>query len=380
MLDVSHNYWLVLASLAVALMAGFTGLSLTRGASDLAIEKRKFVIALAAISLGGGIWSMHFVAMLGLQLPVVFYYDPLITLMSALIAILVVGLALLLLHFAQRTSVNITIAGVIVGIGILAMHYVGMSGIRLCAPVYTASGILIAGVASILLSVAAIWVAYGHRTHRNIVLGTVVFGVAVFTVHFVAMAGTSFVDLKTESLEAALLSNETLAFFVAIGAFIICGSFLLNSVTFLPADSMENSEGASQTDTDGTEPSDADTLPKAEGVAQEFSQVPYERNGKTYFIDPAEIVAVRAEGHYTMLYSQKEKLFCPWSISQAAERLPTSMFIQSHRSYLINATHVSSFERKKDNGICYFEDAVSLKKAPVSRSRLADVREILGLT
>ena len=50
-LDYSHNPWLVAASLAVALMAGFTGLSLTRGASHLDEGRRKLVVALAAVVL-----------------------------------------------------------------------------------------------------------------------------------------------------------------------------------------------------------------------------------------------------------------------------------------------------------------------------------------
>ena len=52
-------------------------------------------MVVAAVVLGG----MHFVAMLGLQLPILFYYDGLYTLISALIAILLVGAALLFLHF-----------------------------------------------------------------------------------------------------------------------------------------------------------------------------------------------------------------------------------------------------------------------------------------
>ena len=46
--------------------------------------------------------------MLGLQLPVLFFYDALITLISALVGILVVGVGLILLHFPERTPLTIT--------------------------------------------------------------------------------------------------------------------------------------------------------------------------------------------------------------------------------------------------------------------------------
>ena len=67
MIEAAHDLRLVIASLAVAMMAGFTGLSLTRGANALPPGRRKVVVSMAAVALGGGIWSMHFVAMLGLR-------------------------------------------------------------------------------------------------------------------------------------------------------------------------------------------------------------------------------------------------------------------------------------------------------------------------
>ena len=146
MLAFSHNPWLVAASVAVALMAGFTGLSLLRGASALSHGQRKLVVVMASVALGGGIWSMHFVAMLGLQLPVPFYYDALITLMSALVAILMVGLALLILHFIPRSAATLTLSGAIVGAGIGVMHFIGMLGMEICQPVNGLRDYVISGL------------------------------------------------------------------------------------------------------------------------------------------------------------------------------------------------------------------------------------------
>ncbi|MEO1067153.1 MAG: MHYT domain-containing protein, partial [Pseudomonadota bacterium] len=237
MLDVSHNPMLVMASLAVSLMAGFTGLSLLHGASDMSLERRKLVVSLSAIVLGGGIWSMHFIAMLGMELPIDFYYDPLTTLISALVAILVVGLALLVLHFRERTWLSKAIAGALIGLGILAMHYLGMSGIRRCLPLYTVGGVTVAVLGSVALSIGAVWIAYGQRTKRNILLGTACFGLAVFAVHFVAMAGTSFVAVEGAEDLFPLIDNNLLAFIVTLGSFLICGGFLLNTATFAIAES-----------------------------------------------------------------------------------------------------------------------------------------------
>lgn len=374
MLEFSHHPALVAASLAVALMAGFSGLSLTKGASRLPMARRKGVIAISAIALGGGIWSMHFVAMLGLQLPILFFYDGLVTLISALIAILMVGLALLILHFHSRTPVSITAAGGIVGCGIVAMHYVGMSGMELCRPVYTLGGVAVSLVAAMALSVLAIWVAYGDRTRGSILLGTLCFGASVFAVHFIAMAGTGFVPLQGAQSAGPVLSNEILAMGVTLSVFVICGAFLLTGVTFF-APPPETGEAQAQDSAHMAPVSTAQEPVVLPGRVP----VPYEKEGRTQFVEGSGIAAVRAEGHYTVLYVDGDKLFCPWSISEATRRLEGAGLIRAHRSYLINPGFVTEFRRTKDTGVCFFEDVASLPKVPVSRSRLSEVRSVLGI-
>ncbi|NDW07107.1 carbon monoxide dehydrogenase [Jiella sp. 40Bstr34] len=400
-------------------MASFTGLSLTHGIGTLPSPQRKLAVAMAAVALGGGIWSMHFVAMLGLQLPVLFYYDALTTLISALVAILMIGTALLLMHFRVRTAVSITGAGVIVGLGIAAMHYIGMSGMQLCGTVYSPVGLALAWGSSIALGVLSFWVIYGDRSRRSIVFGTLCLGFSVFTVHFVAMGGTGFLAEAGGSAEGPLLDNATLAMIVTLAAFVICGAFLLTGVTFLPAEQTStaavadapspplppfqsapetrSAAHASASPMAAETPSDAAAAAAAAAAAiaavaaeperpqapspvpQPAVPVPYEKDGRTIFVDRSSIAAIRAEGHYTILYVGGQQFFCPWSISEAETRLADPNFIRAHRSYLINVGHVTGFERHKDNGICFFEKTVSLGKVTVSRSRLPAVRHALGV-
>ncbi|MHA6324376.1 MHYT domain-containing protein [Roseivivax sp. CAU 1753] len=385
-LDYSYNPSLVIASIAISFMASFTGLALTRGVSQLPAPQRKQRIAMAAIALGGGIWAMHFVAMLGLQLPILYYYDALTTMISALLAILIVGIALLVMHFRIRTRASTVIAGTIAGLGISVMHYVGMSGMTLCAPVYTPVGVGLAVAASVALGIVSFSIAYGERTHRRIVLGTLTFGIAVCSVHFLSMAGTRFLPAENTGALTTMIDNPTLAVIVTLIAFVICSAFLLSGVTFIPAQdtppapsgpAADAAPGAplpdpGQTGPDGAGPPDRPARPLTPSV-------PYQKDGQTHFIRPNAVFALRAEGHYSILYTGSEKLFSPWSISDAEARLTGEGFIRCHRSYLINPRHVARFERRKDNGICHFADSAGLGPVPVSRSRLAEVRAALGL-
>ncbi|SDD44998.1 MHYT domain-containing protein [Ruegeria marina] len=367
-LDYTHNLWLVAASLCVAMIAGFTGLSLTQGLSKRSVNQRKLAISMAAIALGGGIWSMHFVAMLGLQLPIEFYFDATVTLISALVAILVVGVALLLLHFRRRTPATLAGAGIIVGLGIIAMHYIGMAGLQLCRPLYSPGGITLAVLGSCALNIAAFWIAYGRRNHRNILLGTVCFGTAVFVVHFVAIWGTAFVATGTETEVGPMIGKEVLAIGVVLSSFVLCAAFLLTGISFVTP-----IQAALAPDTDIRQ------QPAKDMIAPKFArQIPYEQDGRTHFFDAGSVAAIRAEGHYTHIYAQGKRYFCVWSITEAERRLDPATFTKTHRSYLVNPAYVESFERLKDNGICHM-NLPGLPRVPVSRARLKAVREVLGV-
>jgi NO-binding membrane sensor protein with MHYT domain len=374
-LDYSHNPWLVIASFAIALMAGFTGLSMARGLSRVPPGERKLRVAMSAIVLGGGIWSMHFVAMLGLRLPIPFFYDPLVTLISALIGILVVGLGLIVLHFRRRTPATITAAGLIVGTGILGMHYTGMAGMEACRASYTLPGIAVAVTTSLALATLAVWVAYGERTRRNVLLGTFCFALAVVALHYIAIWNTRFLEAPVGDFTLAI-GNETLAIVVTLAAFVICGAFLLASATFFP-DTAEEIATAPAPEPVAAPPPPT-PLPVAADSARPF-RIPYEREGRTLFAEPASVAAFRAEGHYTIIYRGADKVFCPWSISEAERRLEGTEFVRVHRSYLVNPAHVTGFERQKDTGVIYFDGVAALGKVPVARSRLGEVRDLLGL-
>ena len=360
-LTVSHSSFLIAMSCIVALVAGFTGLSLTRNLSEKPMFQKKASIALAAVALGGGIWAMHFVAMLGLKLPILFYYDAAITLVSALSAILLVGAALILLHFAVRTPLVISLAGGIVGTGILVMHYIGMAGLELCRAVYTTSGVVYSSLVAIGVCILAFWIAYGKRTNRNIVLGTICFAVAVCSVHFLAIAETNFVQVPAVAEFGPLMSNETLALGVIFFSFVIFGACLWVSVTYLvPPGSQEERQ---------------DPQPTPKLMAD--LQIPCEADGNKVFVRAQDVMFVRADGHYTQIYTESDRLFCVWPITTASKRLLPLGFLQTHRSYLVNPSRVSRFERTKDKGRCIF-DSGDLPPAPVSRSKLKTVQDVLA--
>ena len=355
-LTYSHNHNLVILSLILAVVSGFTGFTLTQNLSAKTLLQRKISVSMAAVALGGGIWSMHFVAMLGLNLPVMVFYDAAITLASALIAILIVAVALMILHFFVRTSSTIVLAGCIVGAGILLMHYIGMAGLQLCKPIYTAQGLVMSSGVAFFSCIVAFWVAYKERNNRNIFFATLCFGVAVVSVHFLAILNTSFVEVSASSEFGPLISNETLAVIVVLSSFIILCLFLWVSATFLSPHVLK----PKQID---------DEKVLGEGTKVVPQHIPCERDGLKVFITLRDVLAIRADGHYSQVYTEKEKYFCVWPITEVNRRLESFGFIKVHRSYIVNPARVDRFERLKDKGYCVFGTPLA-PKVPVSRSKL----------
>lgn len=391
MLTPSYDHALVLASIAVSIMASYTGLTLTRGISVLPDTQRKFMIVMASLALGGGIWSMHFVAMLAMRMPLPINYDALYTLGSALIAILMSGVAFLILHYSGRSWFHIAIAGVILGNGIVAMHYVGMSGMRGCLPIFSPAGVALAIAGATAMGIVALGISYRNRSTVRIFAGAVLFGLSVVLVHFVAMGWTSFEEAASALAATPLLDNGTLAILVMLSAFVICGTFLLTSANFIfakqPAAVAAAAANVSRAEVAAPTPipaqaADDDEAPLPERLpiaATIVERLPYERDKRTHFIESDQVAAIRAEGHYSILYTRDDKLFCPLSISTVEKRLRRGGFVRTHRSYLVNKNRVAAFERQKDNGICLFEGVQSLKAAPVSRGYIPQVRSALGI-
>ena len=387
MLAPSYDILLVIASIAVSIMASFTGLILTRGISRMPQAQRKFMIVMAALALGGGIWSMHFVAMLAMKLPVPISYDAIYTLGSALIAVLMAGVALLVLHFNNRSLKSTALAGALMGNGIVVMHYVGMSGIRGCVPTFEPMGVILAIAGSTILGILAMHVCYVKRSTRHIFSGAVIFGLSVVLVHFVAMGWTGLRESGDYAAVTPVISHGVLALLVMLSAFVICGTFLLTAANFVLVGT-GGAQGLLSDEPDGSglvPPLTAapPLAPIHEAAVHEDNphslRLPFERDKRTYFIDPREVVAIRAEGHYSIVYTAGDKLFCPLSISAVEERLVSLPFMRTHRSYLVNMDRVSAFERAKDNGRCLFDDVTSLNSAPVSRTFVPKVRTALGI-
>ena len=123
----SYNLGLVCLSFVIAVVASYTVLDLALRIGESYGITKKIWIGGCAFSMGGGIWSMHFTAMLAYQLPFEVSYDIWITLLSIIISIIASGIGLFLASAKPILISKIAMGGMIMGIGVTSMHYTGMA-------------------------------------------------------------------------------------------------------------------------------------------------------------------------------------------------------------------------------------------------------------
>ncbi|MDQ7247041.1 MHYT domain-containing protein [Dongia sedimenti] len=384
----SYDPMLVVASVLVAIMASFTGLRLAGDLSALPAPARRIRIAEAACALGGGIWSMHFVGMLALRLPVSISYEALNTLSSVLVSILITGLGLSFVHMGERRLWRTAVSGTLIGLGIVTMHYIGMRAIGgNCLVEYGPAGILLSSGIAILSSIAVVQIAYRRRTLLQVSLAAVLLGITISSMHYTAMAFTRFIPVsELVGLAQPMIQDGYLALIVALAAFVVCGLFLLTALPLPAAGWIAAPAGAPiaaafaapepQVASKPAAPKPA--APRAQPDAADKLRLPYEQGGLTFFLEAARITAIQAEGHYTRLYEGQESHFCPWSISKVEETVAGRNFLRTHRSFLVNLEHARAFQRKHDK-VFLVVPGPEDNLVPVSRGHVPEVRKALGL-
>ena len=176
---------------AMSCLGAFLGLRcVTRARAYTGFERARW-LSLAAVSVGAtGIWTMHFIAMLGFTIPgQQIRYNVPITIASMLIAIAVVGIGLFIVGFGNGGWVPLLTGGVIVGIGVAAMHYLGMAAMSMPDSMhYDALLFIVSVLIAIVAGTAALWAGTRVRGVGATIGASLVMGVAVSGMHYTGMA------------------------------------------------------------------------------------------------------------------------------------------------------------------------------------------------
>jgi two-component system sensor histidine kinase/response regulator len=195
----TYNLWLVWFSVAVAVLVSYTALSLTARVSAAQPRIARVWLAGGSLSMGIGIWSMHFIGMLAFALPIGLRYDVTTTLISLAVAIVTSGGALWIASGVNLSSIRLATGAVLMGAGISIMHYSGMYAIEVTPAISYDPTLVVTSIAiAVGASFAALSLAFHLRgAHLRFMAlrrlaAAVVMGVAISGMHYVGMAATRF--------------------------------------------------------------------------------------------------------------------------------------------------------------------------------------------
>lgn len=149
---------------------------------------------LAAWAIGGtAIWTMHFMAMLGFAVSGSrIRYDVPVTVVSALLAVVAVGIGLAIVGTGRLSAVRVLAGGLFTGAGVAAMHYTGMAAMRLNGELgYDPTRVALSVLIAVVAATAALWLAMTVRRGVAIFASALVMGVAVNGMHFTGMSALS---------------------------------------------------------------------------------------------------------------------------------------------------------------------------------------------
>ncbi|NMY37843.1 MULTISPECIES: bifunctional diguanylate cyclase/phosphodiesterase [unclassified Pseudomonas] len=198
MVLASYSPALVLISLCVAILASYTALDLSGRIATANGRAAYLWIGGGALAMGFGVWSMHFIGMLALSLPIELGYDLGLTVWSLLVAILSSGFALWLVSQPRLPALQLLYGALIMGAGISAMHYSGMAALRMQPGIdYDPALFGLSLVIAVAASAAALMIAFRLRQQTPYVRlaragAAVVMGLAIVGMHFTGMAAASF--------------------------------------------------------------------------------------------------------------------------------------------------------------------------------------------
>jgi NO-binding membrane sensor protein with MHYT domain len=222
---------------AMSVLGSLLGLVCTaRARASTSPRRRAGLLVLAAWSIGGtGIWVMHFIAMIGFNVPASpVRYDMLLTVASFVIAVVVVGLGLFIVGFGKPTPGKVIVGGLITGVSVAFMHYTGMAALRIHGNIgYDRNLVLASYAIAVVAAIVALWFTIVIRGFLATVVAASIMGLAVSGMHYTGMAAMR-VHVNTD---VAVVPGVRVDVFLApIMLFVIIVVFVLaNTVMAIPS-------------------------------------------------------------------------------------------------------------------------------------------------
>ncbi|WP_042397997.1 MHYT domain-containing protein [Streptacidiphilus carbonis] len=223
MSELGYGWLTPILSYAMAVLGSALGLRCTVRAVQADGRAKRNWLLTAAAAIGSGIWTMHFVAMLGFSVAGSdIRYDVPITVLSLLVAVFFVGLGVFAVGYGRHRGRSLLVGGLTTGLGVAAMHYLGMYALRLHGSVgYRPTTVAVSVLIAVVAATAALWA--GLNVHGRVAAGAaaLIMGVAVTSMHYTGMAAVTVVVRPGQgTLPGATVMEFVFPLVVGLGSFL----------------------------------------------------------------------------------------------------------------------------------------------------------------
>ncbi|MCM7565758.1 putative bifunctional diguanylate cyclase/phosphodiesterase [Enterobacter asburiae] len=202
MLNISWDPVLIAISYLVAFIASFVALD---SAGKIPLSSRTAALfwrIAGGVTLGIGIWSMHFIGMLSMQMPMMMSYDLWLTLASLGVAVVASATALNIAVAGKKLSpFRLIFATAILSAGVVSMHYIGMAALMLDGSIIWDSRLVgLSVVIAVVASGTALWLAFRLRDKRkgvfiDRIIAAFVMAAAICAMHYTGMSAAQFQEM-----------------------------------------------------------------------------------------------------------------------------------------------------------------------------------------
>ncbi len=189
-LDHATFGWLTpVLSYVMACLGAALGLRCTVRALAATGRSRRNWLVTAASAIGTGIWTMHFVAMLGFGVAgTEIRYNVPLTILSLVVAMAVVSAGVFAVGYGHDRARALFVGGLTTGLGVASMHYLGMAAVRLHGHVkYDPALVALSVVIAVVAATAALWAALNIKSPIAVTVASLVMGAAVSSMHYTGM-------------------------------------------------------------------------------------------------------------------------------------------------------------------------------------------------
>lgn len=227
-----NEYWLVF-SILIGILFSYVALDLRWKMIVFKDFMYQLWLLGCAIAMGIGIWTMHFVGMLAMQMPKQLMYDIRLVFLSLLISIIGTGMAF---FFIKLNPLRLLLSSILMGAGIVGMHYVGVWGLKLSLSItFNSASIILSSMIAVTSAFGSLWVLFFFNHCRAMdlnrrIISSILMGIGISGMHYIGMWGTHL-HLKPNPLSNPYyaVSSSTLSSFFSVPAIIVVMIMLLSS-------------------------------------------------------------------------------------------------------------------------------------------------------